>query len=78
MQSLQYLAVLVLCVTFIECNHVPESGSEAPTVAVDPRSLDACSIDKDSTCSSVGVSDRYSMQINVDNFYTYGEITGNL
>lgn len=73
---MQSLSVTLLCalVISVECMHLP---ADTPHDEV-PRNSTPCSIDPNGVCSSISVSENYSMQLDARHFYDSGEIRGNL
>lgn len=55
----------------VECRQLPEDDPQET-----PRNSTPCSIDPNRICSSIEVSENYSMQLDTRHFHDSGEIGG--
>lgn len=72
LQSLFY-SIIFVSVIPANCRHIPETPPE-----IARRNATPCSIEMDQICSTIDVSNLYSMRFTVDSFHHSGEIKGYL
>ena len=72
MQPLSVTLLCALVVSAVQCLHLP-----AGTTSEIPRNSTPCSIsDPGAVCSSIDVSENYSMQLDASRFHDSGQIEG--